>query len=326
MHLGSTPRRCARPRSRGGWPRRTGRPTSAWRRRRWPPPSLSWPPPAAAEARRLAPNEPDVHFLSGKVALARGDLAGGARAPGTRLGDRPGAQRGDERARPDPAARHDTSGAIRHFISAARTTPGEHIYSRNIDVVILRSSVPDDLPVRADRAGPDLGADGRCTSSRFPFVLGFAVLLLATMASFTVMVRGCPARRGPGPAHAAHPPGRDRARGGRRRGGRRVRGGHLRPARRAAADAAGRHHRHDRRPDTRYRPAPLPCWQKLTRRPEPARLPRPPLTAGGLWGVGLWGVGLCTARPRLGRAYHVPLSPRGPLGSRATPRLCSRRK
>src|SRR5580700_3076153 len=31
---------------------------------------------AASEARRLAPNEPDVHFLSGKVALARGDLAG----------------------------------------------------------------------------------------------------------------------------------------------------------------------------------------------------------------------------------------------------------
>jgi len=30
---------------------------------------------AAAEARRLAPNEPDVHFLSGKVSLARSDLA-----------------------------------------------------------------------------------------------------------------------------------------------------------------------------------------------------------------------------------------------------------
>ncbi len=31
---------------------------------------------AAARARGLAPNEPDVHFLSGKVSLARSDLAG----------------------------------------------------------------------------------------------------------------------------------------------------------------------------------------------------------------------------------------------------------
>ena len=39
---------------------------------------------AAAEARRLAPNEPDVHFLSGKVALARGDLDGAREPPGAR--------------------------------------------------------------------------------------------------------------------------------------------------------------------------------------------------------------------------------------------------
>jgi hypothetical protein len=35
--------------------------------------------------------------------------------------------------------RHDTAGAIRHFISAARATPEERIYSRNIDVVLLRT-------------------------------------------------------------------------------------------------------------------------------------------------------------------------------------------
>jgi hypothetical protein len=35
--------------------------------------------------------------------------------------------------------RRDTTGAIGHFISAARATPDEHIYRRNIDVVILRT-------------------------------------------------------------------------------------------------------------------------------------------------------------------------------------------
>src|SRR5487761_1853376 len=94
---------------------------------------------AAAEARRLAPNEPDVHFLSGKVALARGELDDARSHQERALALDPahsGAMNELGRIR---LRRHDTAGAIRHFISAARATPGEHIYSRNIDVVILRT-------------------------------------------------------------------------------------------------------------------------------------------------------------------------------------------
>ena len=94
---------------------------------------------AAARARALAPNEPDVHFLSGKVSLARGDLADAREHQERALALDPahsGAMNELGRIR---LRRHDTAGAIRHFISAARATPEERIYSRNIDVVMLRT-------------------------------------------------------------------------------------------------------------------------------------------------------------------------------------------
>ena len=94
---------------------------------------------AAARARALAPNEPDVYFLSGKVSLARGDLAGAREHQERALALDPahsGAMNELGRIR---LRRHDTAGAIRHFISAARATPDERIYSRNIDVVLLRT-------------------------------------------------------------------------------------------------------------------------------------------------------------------------------------------
>ena len=259
---------------------------------------------AAAEARRLAPNEPDVHFLSGKVALARGDLAGAREHQERALALDPahsGAMNELGRIR---LRRHDTVGAIRHFINAARTTPGEHIYSRNIDVVILRT-VSRIIYVFVLIALLMLWVPAVMHVDRFPFVLGFAAARRRDGGELPGDDAAA-APRGPdaGPADAAHPPGRDRARGGRRRRGRRVRGGHLRPARRASADAPGRHHRHDRRPDTRYRPAPLPCWQKLVRRNQPGSPAR-----RDCW------------RARGVGAYHVPLSPRGPW-SRLR-RLCS---
>src|SRR5258708_26235904 len=93
---------------------------------------------AAAEARRLAPDEADVHFLSGKGALARGDLAAARDHQERALAIDPahsGAMNELGRIR---LRRHDTAGAVKHFISAARAAPSEHIYSRNIDVVIVR--------------------------------------------------------------------------------------------------------------------------------------------------------------------------------------------
>lgn len=94
---------------------------------------------AATRARGLAPNEPDVHFLAGKVSLARGLLADACEHQERALALDPahsGAMNELGRIR---LRRHDPAGAIRHFISAARVTPDERIYSRNIDVVLLRS-------------------------------------------------------------------------------------------------------------------------------------------------------------------------------------------
>src|SRR4029079_15584059 len=81
----------------------------------------------ASRARALAPNEPDVHFLSGKVSLARGQLAEARehQEQGLALDTaHSGAMQQLGRIR---LRRHDTAGAIRHFISAARATPEERI-------------------------------------------------------------------------------------------------------------------------------------------------------------------------------------------------------
>ena len=80
-----------------------------------------------------------MHFLSGKVSLARGRLAEAREHQEQALAFDPahsGAMNELGRIR---LRRHDTAGAIRHFISAARATPEERIYSRNIDVVLLRT-------------------------------------------------------------------------------------------------------------------------------------------------------------------------------------------
>ena len=146
---------------------------------------------AAAEARRLAPNEPDVHFLSGKVALARGDLDGARTHQESALALDPahsGAMNELGRIR---LRRHDTVGAIRHFINAARTTPGEHIYSRNIDVVILRT-VSRIIYVFVLIALLMLWVPAVMHIDRFPFVLGFGVLALGTVASFVVLLLRLP--------------------------------------------------------------------------------------------------------------------------------------
>jgi tetratricopeptide (TPR) repeat protein len=146
---------------------------------------------AAAEARRLAPNEPDVHFLSGKVALARGELDAARSHQERALALDPvhsGAMNELGRIR---LRRHDTAGAIRHFISAARATPGEHIYSRNIDVVILRT-VSRMIYVFVLIALILLWVPAIAHVDKFPFAVGFGTLAVGTVACFAVMVLRLP--------------------------------------------------------------------------------------------------------------------------------------
>jgi tetratricopeptide (TPR) repeat protein len=146
---------------------------------------------AAAEARRLAPNEPDVHFLSGKVALARGELDAARSHQERALALDPahsGAMNELGRIR---LRRHDTAGAIRHFISAARATPGEHIYSRNIDVVILRT-VSRMIYVFVLIALILLWVPAVAHVDKFPFAIGFGTLALGAAAFFAAMVLRLP--------------------------------------------------------------------------------------------------------------------------------------
>jgi tetratricopeptide (TPR) repeat protein len=130
---------------------------------------------AASRARTLAPNEPDVHFLSGKVSLSSGALADARTHQERALALDPvhsGAMNELGRIR---LRRHDTAGAIRHFISAARTAPDERIYSRNIDVVILRT-VSRAIYVFTLIALVLIWVPAVTHVSRLPFLAGLGVL------------------------------------------------------------------------------------------------------------------------------------------------------
>ena len=146
---------------------------------------------AAARARGLAPNEPDVHFLSGKVSLARSDLAGAREHQERALALDPehsGAMNELGRIR---LRRHDTAGAIRHFISAARATPDERIYSRNIDVVLLRT-VSRTIYVFTLIALILIWIPAVTHVDRLPFVIALGTVAVATAACFAWMVLRLP--------------------------------------------------------------------------------------------------------------------------------------
>jgi tetratricopeptide (TPR) repeat protein len=146
---------------------------------------------AAARARGLAPNEPDVHFLSGKVSLARGDLAQAREHQERALALDPahsGAMNELGRIR---LRRHDTAGAIRHFISAARAAPDERIYSRNIDVVVLRT-VSRTIYVFTLIALVLIWVPAVTHVARLPFVIGLGALVLVAAACFAWMVLRLP--------------------------------------------------------------------------------------------------------------------------------------
>jgi Flp pilus assembly protein TadD len=146
---------------------------------------------AAARARALAPNEPDVHFLSGKVSLARGDLTGACEHQERALALDPahsGAMNELGRIR---LRRHDTAGAIRHFISAARAAPDERIYSRNIDVVILRA-VSRTIYMFTLIALILIWVPATTHMNRLPFMIGLGALGVLTAVYFAWMVLRLP--------------------------------------------------------------------------------------------------------------------------------------
>jgi Flp pilus assembly protein TadD len=146
---------------------------------------------AAARARALAPNEPDVHFLSGKVSLARGRLAEAREHQEQALALDPahsGAMNELGRIR---LRRHDTAGAIRHFISAARATPEERIYSRNIDVVLLRT-VSRTIYVFTLIALILIWIPAVTHVDRLPFVIALGMTAGLTVASFAWIVLRLP--------------------------------------------------------------------------------------------------------------------------------------
>jgi hypothetical protein len=87
--------------------------------------------------------------------------------------------------------RHDTRGAVRHFIKAARISPGESVYSRNIDVVILRT-VSRLIYVFTLAALLLIWIPVVAHLGRFPFAIGLGVLAGVAVASFAWMVLRLP--------------------------------------------------------------------------------------------------------------------------------------
>ena len=186
---------------------------------------------AAARARGLAPNEPDVHFLSGKVSLARSDLAGAREHQERALALDPGHSGAMNELGRIRLRRHDTAGAIRHFISAARATPDERIYSRNIDVVLLRT-VSRTIYVFTLIALILIWIPAVTHVDRLPFVIALGTVAVATAACFAWMVLRLPREaRLLVRADAARPAGRGGAGRGAGRGGDSVRPRRVHPRR-----------------------------------------------------------------------------------------------
>ena len=146
---------------------------------------------AAARARGLAPNEPDVHFLSGKVSLAGSDLAGAREHQERALALDPGHSGAMNELGRIRLRRHDTAGAIRHFISAARATPDERIYSRNVDVVLLRT-VSRTIYMFTLIALILIWIPAVTHVDRLPFVIALGAAAVATAICFAWMVMRLP--------------------------------------------------------------------------------------------------------------------------------------
>ena len=132
-----------------------------------------------------------MHFLSGKVSLARSDLTGAREHQERALALDPGHSGAMNELGRIRLRRHDTAGAIRHFISAARATPDERIYSRNIDVVLLRT-VSRTIYVFTLIALILIWIPAVTHVDRLPFVIALGAVAVITAASFAWMVLRLP--------------------------------------------------------------------------------------------------------------------------------------
>ena len=94
---------------------------------------------AAAEARRLAPGEASVYVLSGRAALAAGNRREARTYQEQALAINPAhSEAMNELGR--IASRWPVSpSAVRHFLQAARATPGDGAYGRNIEITVRNS-------------------------------------------------------------------------------------------------------------------------------------------------------------------------------------------
>jgi tetratricopeptide (TPR) repeat protein len=97
------------------------------------------PERAAAKARELAPDEPEVHYVSGLVSFA-GRRWKAARAHQERALALDAAHSGalNELGR-IKLRRGNHAGAVQHFLQAAQSAPGQSIYGRNVDVAVRKA-------------------------------------------------------------------------------------------------------------------------------------------------------------------------------------------
>ena len=93
---------------------------------------------AAANARRLGPDEPDVYFVSGKISLARRELRAAREHQESALALDPTHSGAQNELGRISLHRAGLAQAARHFIQAARSAPRTSIYSRNVEVVVGR--------------------------------------------------------------------------------------------------------------------------------------------------------------------------------------------
>jgi tetratricopeptide (TPR) repeat protein len=93
---------------------------------------------AAANARRLAPDEPEVHHVSGLVSFARRDWKTARAHQERTLALDPGHSNALNELGRIKLKHLGHAGAVRHFIQAAQSAPGVSAYGYNVELVIRR--------------------------------------------------------------------------------------------------------------------------------------------------------------------------------------------
>jgi len=97
---------------------------------------------AAAKARELAPDEPEVHFVSGLISYARYDFQAAHDHQERALALNPGHSGAVNELGRIELRRASPAGAVRHFIQAARSAPAERAYGQNVYIAIHSAVVP----------------------------------------------------------------------------------------------------------------------------------------------------------------------------------------